>query len=127
MGSAKLKNPDLGQNNGEHYLAATQFFCVIGLSRVPSVDDLERQLNLPRCAGRFGYLPKTGPSQDVCRQAHVDDVEQIEEFTAELQVHALRAGRSSAKGSVFYHREVVVVVGRPAEGVASKRAEPSLV
>ena len=102
--------------------------CSVVHSRSRSlIDEFERELNLPRVTGSLADFAKTGSVENIRRQAHVDDIEQVEELGAELQIHAFGSAAAPAKGRVFDDSEVEIVVGRSAEGVASQRAEASLV
>src|ERR1700678_3710717 len=92
-----------------------------------SVDELERELNLPRRPGRFGNLAETRSGEDVRGQAHVDDVEEIEELGPELEIHALCSAAAIAEGRAFDEGEVVVIVCRTAEAVAAKGTEDALI
>jgi hypothetical protein len=67
--------------------------------------------------------PKPEPDEYVGGQAHVHDVEEVEELAAELHVDALGAAFAAAKRRVLDEGEVEVVVGRSAEGVAAESAE----
>lgn len=73
------------------------------------MDELERELNLPRCPGRFGDLTEAGPVEDVCRQAHVDDVQEIEELGPELEIHTLGSAAAMGNGRALDESEVVVI------------------
>src|SRR5579885_3128979 len=90
------------------------------------VNQFQRELDLPRCTCRLTDLAKAGAVENVRRQAHVDDVKQIEELGADLHVHTLRSAPLPDR-CVFDEREIIVVVGRPAERVAAQRAKTSLV
>jgi hypothetical protein len=92
-----------------------------------SVDELERELNLPRRPGCFGNLAETRSVEDVSRQAHADDVEEIEELGPELEIHALGAAGAMAEGRALDEGEVVVVISWAAESVAAKVAEDPLI
>jgi len=65
-----------------------------------SVDELERELNLPGRPGSLGNLAETRSAEDVSRQAHVDDVEDIGELGPELEIHAFGSARAIAEGSI---------------------------
>ena len=66
--------------------------------------------------------PKPEPREDVGGEAHVDDVEEVEELGAELEDGEV-AGAAVADGGVFEEGEVEVVEGGAAEGVAAEGAE----
>jgi hypothetical protein len=44
------------------------------------IDELERELDLAGCAGGFADFAKSGAVQDVSWQAHVHNIEEVEEF-----------------------------------------------
>ena len=52
--------------------------------RPRSVDQLQGKLDLARVASRFANYSKAGAVEDIRRKSHGDDVEQVEELTAEL-------------------------------------------
>src|SRR5580698_4132919 len=91
------------------------------------VDQLQRKLNLPRVTRSLADLTESRAVDDVRRQLHVDNVEEIEELRAELQVDKLCSAPARAERRVFDHCEVIVVKGRPAERVAAERAETPLI
>src|SRR5579863_5523718 len=92
-----------------------------------SVDQLQRKLNLPRISRRLADLPESRSSQHVCRRAHGHDIEEVEEFRTELQVHPLRSAFSSAKRRVLDQRKVEVVKRRSAKRVPPQRPKHALV
>src|SRR6185437_13689065 len=96
-------------------------------SRAPSVDQLQRKLNLPRIARGPADLAKARTRHDVGRHPHRHNVEQIEKLRAELHIHALGPALSSSEWGVLDEREVVVVERRPAEAIAAERPEATLV
>src|ERR1039457_204885 len=53
-----------------------------------SVDQFERKLNLSRSPGRLADFAESGAGKNIGRQPHVHNVEEIEELSPELQVHA---------------------------------------
>ena len=91
------------------------------------INQLERKLDLPRSAGDPADLAESRTGEDVGWQAHVDDVEQVEELSTKLQVHQLGSVPAAAKGGVFDERKVKVVKGWPAESIAAQRAKPTLI
>src|SRR3974377_987582 len=80
------------------------------------VNQLERELNLARGAGRLADHTEAGVAdnlsgclvhlQRVRRQSHVDDIEDVEELGTELQVHALGAALSLSDRRVLDHGEI---------------------
>src|ERR1700676_700286 len=62
----------------------------------------------------------------VRRQAEIHDVEYIEKFRAKLE-HTQLAIASFSEWSVLDHGHVEIVKTRPAESIASKRAETPLI
>src|ERR1035437_6983860 len=92
-----------------------------------SVDQLERELDLPRVAGGLADLAKTGAVENVGGQAHGDDVEEVEELAAELQVHQFGSALAAAEGGVLDECKVEVVERRTAKGIAPERAEAVVV
>ena len=78
-------------------------------------------------AGGLADLTEAGAAENVGRQAHVDDIEEVEELTAELEVYKLGSAFAVAKGRALDEREIVVIKGRPPEGIAPQRSEPALV
>ena len=88
-----------------------------------SVDQLEGELNLSRGSGGFADDAEAGTLDGIRGQAHVDDVEEVEELATELKVGALDAAVAMGDGRGLDEREVEVVVGRSAKGVAAQGAE----
>jgi hypothetical protein len=78
-------------------------------------------------AGGAADFAEAGTQQRVGRQTHVDDVEEVEEFSAKLQIETLNATRAAAKGRALDEGKIVVVISRPAEGVTSQSAEEPVV
>ena len=90
-----------------------------------SIDELERKLNLPGRAGRFGDHSEAGTRHCVRWQPHVYDVENVEELTAELKIHSFCTGRPSTERSVFDRCKIEVVIGGAAKCVTTHCPEPS--
>ena len=88
-----------------------------------SIENLQRELNLPRGSGGSADLAEAGGEDGVGGQSHVDDVEEVEELGAELDVEEFAAAGAASDGGVFDQREIEVVVGGAAEGVSAERAE----
>ena len=74
-------------------------------------------------AGGFADFAEAGAGEDVGWEAHVDDVEDVEELGAELEVDQFGAALARAEWGVFDEGEVEVVIGGSAEGVATEGAE----
>lgn len=80
-----------------------------------------------RCAGGLGDLAEAGAAYDVGRQAHIDNVEEVEEFATKLQIDPLCAALAPAEWRVLDEREVEVIVGRSAEGVSPQGSKAPLI
>src|ERR1700678_4148866 len=79
------------------------------------VNQLQGELDLPRRTGRAADFAEAGAHESVGRQSHIDDVEQVEDLGAKLQIQPLKAARAPAERRVLDQGKVVVVIGRPAE------------
>ena len=87
------------------------------------IDQLEKELNLPRSARGTADFAKARAHQVVSWQTHVDDVEQVEKLRAKLQIHQLDTTGSPPQRSALDQRKMEVVISRPAESIAAQRAE----
>src|SRR5271165_2666939 len=85
------------------------------------INHFEGELNLAGSAGGLADFAKAGAVKSVGRQSHIHDIEEVEEFRAELQVHPLGAAGSAAEGRVLDKCKIEVMVSRTAKGVAPER------
>ena len=74
-------------------------------------------------SGGFADEAEAGALDGVGGQAHVDDVEDVEELATELKVGALEAAAAMGDGRGLDERKVEVVVGGSAKCVAAQSAE----
>ena len=95
--------------------------------RVSLVNQLERELDLPGVTCGFADQAKATGSKGVGWEAHGDDIEEIEELAAELQIYELGSAFANAQRRVFDEGKVEIIEGGSAEGVAANCAETSLV
>src|SRR5512146_962241 len=90
------------------------------------VNHLQRELNLPRIAGRFADHPEAAARHDVIGQAEVHDIENIEELGAKFE-RAEFGIAAATEGRVFDQSDIKIVKGGAAESVAAQCSETSLV
>jgi len=92
-----------------------------------SIDEFERELNLTRCASGPADFAEARAAENIRGQAHIHDVEEIEELRSELEIHLLSSAVTMAEWRALDESEIVIVVSRSAESVAPQRAEQALV
>src|ERR1035438_8406869 len=92
-----------------------------------SVDQFKRELYLTGTAGGLADLTEAGAGEYVGGRTHVDDIEEVEELAAELEVHKFSSAPPPAEGRAFDEREIVVIKGRPSKGIATQSSEAALV
>jgi len=68
-------------------------------------------------------LAEAGAEDGVGGQSHVHDVEEVEELGVELDVEEFTSAGAAADWGVLDEREVEVIIGGAAKGVAAERAE----
>ena len=66
-----------------------------------SINELQRELDLARVAGGFADFAKPGPGYDIRGQTHIDNVEEVEELRAELEIDQLDSALARAEGRVL--------------------------
>src|SRR5579863_1522437 len=86
---------------------------ICGSSADRLVNELQGELNLAGCAGGTADLAEACSCQGIGRQAHIHNVEQVEELGAKLQIHQLDAARTPAERCALDQGKVEVIVGRP--------------
>ena len=90
------------------------------------VDQLEGELHLTGRAGGAVDEAEAGAPHDIGRQSKVDQVEDIEDLSAELEGKRFPAS-PAAEGRVFGQRDVKIMEPRAAKGIAPELSGPSLV
>src|SRR5437660_9558930 len=97
---------------------------ILGVSALShnSVDDFQRELNLPRRPRGFADDPEPAPVHNVRRQPKIHDIKDVEELCAKLERSHFRIA-TMAERCVFNERKIEVVKCGPTECVAPKSAE----
>src|SRR2546423_669527 len=104
----------------------SQYYCIYlqaAVSAKPAflINQFQRKLNLPRTPCRLADKPKPvrradasrwcspgrtrRDAKNICRQSHIDNVEDVEKLRAELQAHAFHSALPMAESRVFYASE----------------------
>ena len=91
-----------------------------------SVNDLHRELDLPRRTSCLADDAETTAGNDIRWQAEVHDVEDVEELSTKLDGAELRIP-TMTKRSVLNYGEVKIVVCRATECISAESAEASLI
>ncbi len=104
---------------GRHKYEFVAFLCVsVTLWWKDSVDNLHRELNLPRSPGSPTNNPEAAPAHNVRRQSEVHNIEDVEELRPELHSSEFRIPAMS-EWSVFDDREIEIMIVRPSESVSA--------
>jgi len=87
-----------------------------------SIDQFQRELDLPRWSGGMADNPEAAAANDIRRQPKIDDIENVEKFGAKLEDAEFTISPVS-NGRIFDQRNVVLVKTGPAKCVAAQRTE----
>src|ERR1700722_20719324 len=85
--------------------------------QVPSINQLQGELNLARGSGGAANFSEAGSLEGVSGQPHVDYVEDVEELRAKLQIQQLDSAGAPAEWRVLDERNIEIIIGRDAESV----------
>src|SRR5438477_11076334 len=91
-----------------------------------SINQLQRELDLPRGACRLADNSEAGATNNVGRQSEIHDVEDIEEFGAKFEHCQLALGPASERG-VLDQRHIKITIAWPTKGVATQRAKTAMI
>src|SRR5579863_3216888 len=88
-----------------------------------SVDNLQRKLNLPRGSCRLADHAKSCTLDDIGGQPHIDDIKQIKELRAELQIRSLQAISPVTNRSRLDERKIEIIICRAAKCITAERSK----
>src|SRR5258705_9431326 len=91
-------------------------------SRSKSINQLQRELYLPRRARRLADDPEATAKNNVGRQSEIHDVENIEEFGAKFE-HCQLAVAPASDRRVLDQRHIKITIAWPTKSVTPQRAK----
>lgn len=90
------------------------------------IDQLQRELYLPRVASRFADNAKPASPYDIRRQAEIDNIKDVEELRTELDRSEV-AISPMTKVRIFHQRDIHVVESRTSKRVPSEGTKTAVI